>query len=87
MKAKPKTSSLWVVYVVAFDDSDDTEQSHIEPFVGKEPLEAKASDELTEQEARLISLVRGGQLVAIVEGDEAAAEHVRKTVEADVIRK
>lgn len=72
--------SLWVIYVVAFDDTGEPEECRIEPYVGKEQIERV-------QHAEMHAVLRGGHAVATVQGSETDAEHARAHVEAEVLRR
>jgi len=71
--------SFWVIYVVAFDDTSDSPDAVVEPYVGRELIESA-------EDAPLAALLRGGQVVATLEADEQTAEFARASVEAEVLR-
>jgi cell division GTPase FtsZ len=71
---------VWVIYVVAFDDSTDPTGEKIEPFVGKESIE-------NVDDAEIAAFMRGGNLAATIRGNEADAERARLAVEQEVLRR
>lgn len=73
-------AQFWIVYVVAFDDTSETPESRVEPFVGKEMIDSLDDAEIT-------ALVRGGVLAATLRGNEDEAERTRVAVEAEVLRR
>lgn len=73
-------SRVWVIYVVAFDDSAEPSSEPIEPFVGKEAIE-------NVDDAELAAFLRGGNLAATIRGSESDAERARLAVEQEVLRR
>mgnify|MGYP000564596511 CR=1 FL=1 len=78
-------AKVWVIYVVAFDDSQDQqpagqENDEIEPFVGKEAIE-------NVDDAEIAAFMRGGNLAATIRGTESDAERARVAVEQEVLRR
>ncbi|HRK32728.1 MAG TPA: hypothetical protein PLD59_16830 [Tepidisphaeraceae bacterium] len=73
-------AQVWVIYVVAFDESADPTGEVIEPFVGKESIE-------NVDEAELAAFMRGGNLAATIRGTESDAERARLAVEQEVLRR
>lgn len=73
-------ASVWVIYVVAFDESADPTGETIEPFVGKESIE-------NVDDAEMAAFLRGGNLAATIRGTETDAERARLAVEHEVLRR
>lgn len=73
-------AQVWVIYVVAFDDSQESAGETIEPFVGKEAIE-------NVDDAEMAAFMRGGNLAATIRGTEADAERARLAVEHEVLRR
>jgi hypothetical protein len=77
---------VWVIYFVGFDDTDSTEEDRVEPYVGRERIEAGDDLDQVHDDAALTALVRGGRVVAVVADDEAHAERTRSAIEMEIIR-
>jgi hypothetical protein len=78
---------IWVIYFVGFDDTTDTEESRVEPYVGKQRVKTSTDPQVAWHDVRLEVLARGGHLLTIVGDDENEAEAVRSAAEAEVMRR
>ena len=67
------TAGKWIIVLVAFDDSD------LEPEVIKEFIPLNENEHLA-------ALCRGGQLLAVIEDNEAIAEGCRREYEKQCLR-
>jgi len=76
------SNAIWVIYFVGFDDSD------MEPFVGFERIETSSSDaHQRQQDAQLAALLRGGQVLAVVdEDDREKAQALAAAFEREILR-
>jgi hypothetical protein len=70
----------WLIFLVAFDDTLDTDENAVEPYIGKELLADRS-------EAAAVALLRGGSVLTVLEATETEAEHARLSYEAEVLRK
>jgi hypothetical protein len=74
-----ETKNVWVIYFVGFDETGQSEDQQVEPYVGRERIE-------TTSEAECAALMRGGRVVAVVADDEAHAERTRAAIEMEIMR-
>ncbi|MGH7177273.1 MAG: hypothetical protein ACREJC_07830 [Tepidisphaeraceae bacterium] len=81
------TKQIWMIYFVGFDDSSDSEEGRVSPYVGKKCIDASVEPEQCLADIELAALLRGGQVLAVCDGNEQHAEHVRDAVEARVLRR
>ncbi len=77
---------FWVIYFVGFDDTNTTEDNCVEPYVGRERIEASDDVEQIHSDAQLAALLRGGHMVAVVADDESHAERTRAAIEMEILR-
>ena len=77
---------VWVIYFVGFDDTGSTEDDRVEPYVGRERIDASDDLEQVHADANLAALLRGGRVVAVVADDEPHAERTRAAIEMEILR-
>jgi hypothetical protein len=65
-------TNVWVVYLVAHDNSDGQKEAEVEPYVGYEPVFPAADDAETRDNCELTAVLRGGYVVAILRENEEA---------------
>lgn len=82
-----KRQYVWAIYFVGFDTEEGEEAFEIEPFVGKERIETSSKQQEVMTDAKWAALLRGGELLAVVEDDEKHAEAIRAETEAQLLRK
>jgi hypothetical protein len=81
-----KSTWIWVIYFVGFPvelEGDDP----IEPRVGFERIESTEDPEQQGDDAQLAALLRGGQVLAIVEqDDQKLAAGLAAALEKEILR-
>src|SRR6188472_1610603 len=79
------TTFVWAIYFVGFEgDADD---NTIDPHVGYERVETTTDGEQQRADADMAALLRGGQVLAIVEDDdEQTAATVALALEKEILR-
>jgi hypothetical protein len=85
---------VWAIYFVGFEDpqagnpdAEATDDNTVEPRVGYERVETTTDGEQQRADADLTALLRGGQVLAIVEDDdEATAAAVAAALEKEILR-
>ena len=85
MNASEK-KNVWVIYFVGFDETGQTDEQQVEPYVGRERVETTSEAEDIHADAECAALLRGGRVVAIVADDEAHAERTRAAIEMEIMR-
>lgn len=78
---------VWAIYFVGFDDTADTDESRVEPYVGKERIAVSIDPRQAWQQVNLAVLSRGGQVLTLVADNEAEAESIRSANEAEILRR
>ena len=78
--------NVWVIYFVGFDETGQSEDQQVEPYVGRERIETTSEAEEIESDAECAALMRGGRVVAVVADDEAHAERTRAAIEMEIMR-
>ena len=85
MNASEK-KNVWVIYFVGFDETGQSEDQQVEPYVGRERIETTSEAEEIEADAECAALMRGGRVVAVVADDESHAERTRAAIEMEIMR-
>ena len=85
MNASDK-KNVWVIYFVGFDETGESEDQQVEPYVGRERVETSEEIEDIHADAECAALLRGGRVVAIVADDEPHAERTRAAIEMEIMR-
>ena len=85
MNASEK-KNVWVIYFVGFDETGQSEDQQVEPYVGRERVETTGETEDIHADAECAALMRGGRVVAVVADDEAHAERTRAAIEMEIMR-
>jgi len=80
------STNIWVIYFVGFEDSGDSEDSRVEPYVGRERIETTTDSQQMAADAECTALLRGGRVVAVVGDDEQHAEQTRTAIEMEIMR-
>ena len=78
--------NVWVIYFVGFEDTTDSEESRVEPYVGRERIETTDDAAQMAEDAECAAVLRGGRVVAVVADDEDHAEQTRMAIEMEIMR-
>jgi hypothetical protein len=81
-----QTKHVWVIFFVGFDETGQTAEQQVEPYVGRERVATSADVEDIQADAECAALMRGGRVVAVVADDEAHAERTRAAIEMEIMR-
>ena len=83
---------VWTIYFVGFDETSDGSQDNpsdasVEPHVGYERIETTGDEAQQRADAELAALLRGGQLLLIVEHeDEQSVAAIATAIEKQILR-
>jgi hypothetical protein len=84
---KNSTATAWVIFLVAYDNTNGGADSEVEPYVGYEAVEDQSDPHKLRQDCELAALLRGGYVVGIVrDSDEASVQAAVVAAEKSLLR-
>ena len=86
MNAKSQ-STVWVVFLVAHDNTGSGADSEVEPYVGYEPVTCGDDPHEMREASELTALLRGGYVVGVMQdADETAVQAAVAAAEKSLLR-